>query len=188
MTTPIFYNRYFNKATAQRGEEVQVFIQLFFLPVTTGNNIWFDNVGDNLGGSTTSNGPLIEVTGPLIPIYQNLLGQPFHDHSVGQSGSPGCFRFWSGGSTYPSLTEGLYRTFHPEDAAESTSITVYKSFTVHPSATIGTVIGAPTRATPCSDINYTANKLMIDLGSDMILYILNTTAPSGWSRTLTIVP
>lgn len=194
MTTPIFYNRYFNKATASRGEEVEVYINIFFVQVgpSTDRTIWFDNIGDNLGGSKQINGPLAEVANDNpTPIMQNLETHwSYAQKSDGYPGAKGCYRFSTGegGGYWPSSIAIYSHTFHPtEGSGVASSLTITKKFVVHPSAEIGRVIPVPTRSTPCDANNFDADKLMIDVSPLMTLYILNTTPPTGYSRTLTIV-
>lgn len=187
--TILFYDRYFNRATASAGDEVYVTIQLAFVsPTNSGSGIWFDNIGDNLGGSNSTNGPLVgDPAYVSIPIVQNMTVHHFHADDVGNAGAEGCIRIWCAGSSYPGPSTWHNSVFHPTASAKPTSFTVVRKFSVHPNATVGTVINAPVSVPPPINTNYDAGELMITRGWQMILTILNTTAPPGQSRTLTIV-
>ncbi len=188
MTTVINYDRLFAVPTAKRGDTVDVAIRIRFIsPLAPSTNCWFDNVGDNLGGSKSASGPLNYVS-TVQTAGINISPTTIHQAVAGDSGALGCYRMWAdNGSSYPSNTSPLTDVWRPTQSNIDTSLIVILRFQVHSNATIGTVITAPTRATPCSNTNIDANKMMIDLGSDMYLNILTGTPVDGFSRTLTIV-
>lgn len=184
--TTINYSRRFGQAQARRGDIVEVeFLIYFTSPPGPSVNCWWDNVADNLGGSQSATGPLIWNSSKYVT-GQNLIPNNVSYHSRGVGGSAGCFRFWANGTVYPSPTTPLTQVWKPINPSTFTTVRLVQTFRVHDNAVIGTVIGVPTRATPCSDTNYDANKMMIDLGSEMNLIILSNTPESG-SRTLTII-
>lgn len=182
-----WYDRFFSQATASPGDEIAVTFKIFFIAPQSNPGIWFNNVGDNLGGSTLANGPLIASSQPALQIRQNVTVHSFHEKSSGEVGARGCYRFWCDGSTYPGPNNYHNDVFHATSNPDPCSLAVVKTFTVHHNAVPGTVIGPPTRVTPCSDTNYDAGE-MIDLGPNMSPFIILTTPPqSTWSRTLTII-
>jgi hypothetical protein len=182
----INYNRRFSVATAKRGDLVDITFQVSFLsPPAPSVNCWFDNVGDNLGGSQSATGPLVWDS-VVSNGSQNLNPALVSYHTTGQPGAPGCFRFWCQGGVYPSPTTPANQVWKPINPLTNTTVTLTQRFRVHDNATIGTVIGVPTRVTPCSNTNYDANKLMIDMGSDCNLFIVSGEPATGY-RTLTIV-
>ena len=133
-----------------------------FIPTV---NCWFDNLADNLGGSNTNTGPLNFVSTTQTASI-NIRPTTIVKYQVGQPGAISCVPTFFG--------------------YECTMVIITK-FQVHANAIIGTVIGVPTRATPCSNANIDANKMMIDLGPDVYLNILSDDPGKGFSRTLTIV-
>jgi hypothetical protein len=190
--TVLTYDRSFSSTTAKPGDTIQVRFNVSFIaPPAPSVNCWFDNIGDNLGGSNPANGPLSHVY--LSEEYSSQTNLRPPTLMKAWEGNPaGCVRFWCQGpvwpSTYPSSTGSYADVWRPLNFNSMVNLTIIQNFTVVPNAVPGTVIGPPTRASPCDDSNITAGKLMIDLGSDMVLHINTGSAPPGWSRTLTIVP
>lgn len=147
----------------KRGDIVEVTFELSFLAPINPANVWFDNVGDNLDGSTGVNGPLnYYATGT----FTNVSPTNCTYHSVGASAtSRGCLRFWTGGSTYPSSTSPPSNAWTPITPLQTCSVKVTMQYQVHSSAVIGTVFQVPTRQTPCNDSDRTIKKMMINIGT-----------------------
>jgi hypothetical protein len=186
MSTPVIYSRYFDKATAKRGDIVEVTFEVTFLAPINPANVWFDNVGDNLGGSVGVNGPLDWYAAGTSTVT-NLSPSSISAYPNGVSSSTqGCMRFWTGGIAYPSTTTPG-NVWIPITPLQTCNIKITQKFKVHAAAVIGTVFQVPTRQTPCDDTDFTIGKLMIDLGSACTLSIASGSAPSGFYRTLQIV-
>ncbi len=187
MSTIVVYNRYFDKASAKRGEIVEVTFEVSFVAPFNAANVWFDNVGDNLGGSTNGVGPLDSYASGSIAVT-NLSPSSVNWHAVGSSSlTQGCFRFWAKGTNYPSSTNPLSNVWKPISPLQPASIKITHKFRVHDSALIGTTIFPPTRQFPTNDNDFSIGKMMIDLGASMNLSISTGSAPGGYSRTLQIV-
>lgn len=183
--TTIFYNRYFDRPTASPGTSVTVTIEISFIsPLVPDVNFWFDNVGDNLGGSKSTNGPF-NYGYESFTMTTNLLPSAVQKAAVGETGALGCLRLWANGSTYPSPTSPFTEVWKPINPLTLTKLVTQHVFSVKSTAVLGTVITLPTRVTPTDNSNYDANKMMIDLGSSAVLHIEDGSVVG--SRTLTIV-
>lgn len=187
MSVVLNYNRYFDKATAKRGEDVDITFDVSFIsPPAPSANCWFQNIGDNLGGSKVASGPL-DWDSKVSTTTENLNPAVWNFNLAGYHLNKGLIRFHFGGDlSYPKPTTPLSSVWKPLLTNTITGITFVHRFKVVDEAVLGTIIGVPTRSTPCDNSNRDAAEMMIDLGSDMTLRIVDGAPPSG-SRTLTIV-
>lgn len=184
MTTIINYSRSFLPSTVHKGDQVTVTFRISFIsPPGPSLNLWFDNLGDNLGGSTATTSPLSHAYNNYVTTT-NLTPYSVQQANVGVGSNDGCLRVWTGGGTYPSSTS-LATVWKPINPNTYTELEISAQYSATSSAIIGTVISQPTRAIPTSNTNYDAGKMMIDLGSDFILNISNQ--KPGTSSTLTIL-
>ncbi len=188
MSVVLNYNRYFNKATAKRGEYVDITFNVSFIsPPSPSVNCWFQNIGDNLGGSKVASGPL-HWDSKAPTTITNLDPAAWNFIVAGSYLRKGLIRFYYGNDlSYPQPTTPLSEVWKPLLPNTITGIRFVHRFQVVNEADLGTIIDVPTRSTPCNNSNWDPNEMMIDLGSDMTLRIIDGAPPSGSSRTLTIV-
>ena len=185
MSIPVFYNRYFSKSTAARGQTVDVTFDFSFMsPVIPSVNTWFANLADNVGGGFDATGILgffdiISVT------TTNLTPTPINRVVTGQNNTVhGCLRTWASGGSYPGPVSPLSAVWKPIGPSPISRLRIVARAVVRENAVPGQVIGVPIRVTPVDNANLNAGEMMVDLGSDMFLTILND---NNYQRTLTIV-
>lgn len=188
MSTILVYNRYFDRATARRGDTVKVTFELIFQgPPMPEPGLWFDNIGDNLGGSTGVNGPL-DYLNTVSSGTSGLIPGAVSSHSIGVSPAvQGCFRMWTDGTSYPSPTTPISKVWKPLGIGGTCFVRVVVNYKVHASAVIGLVISPVVNLATPNDTNFTVGDLMIDAGPSCTVAIATNAPGGGNSRTLTIV-
>jgi hypothetical protein len=158
-------NRSFNASVVHPGGDLFVYYTISCpAPINPDINMWWTNFGDNLGGSTLANGPL-----DLVQIYDwERVNFAPSDHTYTAAGpttgTDGCVRLWTQGSTYPQSLPTL-REWMPFNLTKACKIKFTAWFRVLSTAVSGTVIGLPTRVSPTNNSNFNANEWMIDVGT-----------------------
>lgn len=181
-------NRYFDASSVLQGRSISVYTEISFVsPLVPSSTVWFNNYGDNLGGSN-ANGPL-SWNYTNINATTNLLPSTVQKTFVPSGGFNGCQRLWASGGSYPgssSFGSGVWKPINPNTL---TKLSWVSNFAVAANATPGLVLGTVTRATPVSLTNYTADKFMINMGAGCTLNVLtgSTGLPAQMYRTCTIL-
>lgn len=187
MSISLNFNRYFDKPYAAPGETVKVITEISFVsPFYPSEQVYFTNVGDNLGGSSASSGPLkyVSDTVSMLNIFPNTAVKKF----VGNGTSNGCMRIWTTGKIYP--IPNVYQPSNRWKPINPMTVTMLKTevtYRVTDTARDGTSINAPTGIIPPSLDDFTTGKIMMSIGSDMELVIETGPAPNGYYRTFVVM-
>lgn len=181
------FDRYFDKAFALPGDMVTVTTNVSFLaPPIPLPGVYFNNIGDNLGGSGSLSGPL-NSTFTSAAVFTNLTPATVSRSWVGVSPTTqGCSRARPTAGPYPRPTGGPGDDWEAVAGGVPAGLSYEDTYQVHVNAVIGTVIGVPIRVTPALNGTIAPNTMMIDLGQNMLLNIISGPAPGKHFRRLTI--
>ena len=188
MPIPLKYQRYFLQSTANPGDLITVVTKVYFTsPFFPDINTWFTDIGDNLGGSDATYGPLknfdCTITTTNLWVSSGILpGKKF----LGNGTMTGCMRAWSNGNfSYPMgsgyAEQNYWRPINPSTASV---LQITARYLVGANAS-GQFIGHPSTLVSPSNTNFTPACVMATLGSGFS-FQFDYSAPAGASSTLTI--
>ena len=188
MPIPLKYQRYFTYSHANPGEYVTVITKVYFTsPFYPDINTWFTDIGDNLGGSSATLGPLNNLTRILKTknLWTSAAITPGLSF-VGNGGNTGCMRVWSRGNTpYPMGTGWAEQFFwRPTNPNTYSELELEAKDLVSANAS-GTIIIEPTTFVTPSATNFTPACVMATVGTGFSLQF-DYSIPAGASLTLTI--
>lgn len=188
MPIPIKYQRYFLHPYVEPGQYTTVITKVYFTsPFYPDINTWFTDIGDNLGGSDPTNGPLNKLTNILTMknLWTSAAISPGISF-VGNGGNTGCMRLWSkGNSPYP-MGSGWAEQFYWRPISPNTysELKLETKYLVSENAS-GTIIIEPTTLVTPSATNFTPACVMATLGSGFS-WEFDYSIPAGASLKLTV--
>lgn len=188
MPIPLKFNRYFLQSTANVGDLVTVVTKVYFTsPSAPDINTFFTDIGDNLGGSDATYGPLKNISSTLSTtnLWVSTGVQPGKAF-LGNGGNTGCMRAWSRWNVnYPMGTCCAEQFYWRPISPNTLSVLQIDATYVVTAGAGNSWIGPPNTIIAPSATNFTPRCIMATMGSSFQLQIDSTT-PVGASSSLTI--